>query len=96
VLDDGALSSLAQSDRYVREFSFLAPLKAALATPGGGSCSACRAARLRAARDKALAEVKQHIAGMPKDRMRALKEMLSAEQVRVYTRGPKGVVETTF
>jgi len=93
VLEEGALTALANSDEFVKEFPFLKGLRAVSKNKGGG-CSSCSSPAPQ--RATVFSAAKMTIAHMGQDAKRKLKQMLSAKHVRVvYLQGNKPV-QLTF
>lgn len=92
VIEDGLLTTMANSPQYVSQFPFLAALQGQKKKPGScGSCS--KDAKNRA---NVYNSAKAAIAGMDVENKRKLKQLLNAKEVRVrFTEGRK-VTEKTF
>ena len=89
ILDDQSLRQLAATPAVLAEFPNLRPLTA----PKPRGCSACANRALQ----EELQRVKVGLAVMPDDKKRRLKELASAEQIRLLYRGPTGkTIEHTF
>lgn len=91
VIQDSTILSLAANPRMVELLPFLRSVNRV--TKKG--CGVCGGAKQIA--NSTIAAAKLAIAGLPTDRKAALKQQLSAQQVRITYRKPDGrVVELTF
>jgi hypothetical protein len=91
VVEDGLLTTMANSPQYVSLFPFLAALQGKKKPGGCGSCSKDAQNRVQVYN-----AAKAAIAGMAVENKRKLKELLNAKEVRVrFTEGRK-VTEKTF
>lgn len=93
VLEDGMLTSLASTIRFVTAFPFLAQLQNVAAAPGG--CGPCQQ-KAQARVDK-FAVVKRAIGTASPEIKRKLREMLNAKFVRVSFHDNHGkAIQLTF
>jgi hypothetical protein len=90
-LEDTVLLTLATNPNFVREFPFLASGAAPVAKK---SCKPCNKAAAR--RVQTMQTIKQSIINMGVEKKKRLKEMLSADKVRLRVAQNGKVVEYTF
>lgn len=91
VLEDTVLMTLAMNPNFVKEFPFLANGAKPAAK---GKCAPCNRAAAR--RVQTMHVIKQSIVNMGSEKKLRLKEMLSAEKIRLRLAQNGKVVEYTF
>jgi hypothetical protein len=91
VLEDSVLLTLAGNPNFTQEFPFLANASKPKSKPG---CAPCNRAAVR--RLQSMHIVKQSIVNMGVEKKKRLKEMLSAEKLRLRLAQNGKVVEYTF
>jgi hypothetical protein len=96
LLDDLAIKQMLKNEAIVDAFPFLRGA-AAKASKKASSCKPCAARSKNRANTADYAGIKAAIAGLSADRKRTLKQMLNAEEVRVYyTNIKRQKVKLTF
>jgi hypothetical protein len=91
VLEDSVLLTLAANPNFLREFPFLSSAAKPKAKPGCAPCNRAASRRLQM-----MHVVKQSIVNMGIEKKKRLKEMLSAEKLRLRLAQNGKIVEYTF
>lgn len=93
VIDDGRLSALSASAKFVKEFPFLASIRSPERKKSGCGRCGTRSVNL----SDTFKAIKQAVAGLDTTKKQLLKEMLNAHRVRVLYKDRSGkAVEVTF
>ena len=94
VIEESLLVSMAQNQKFTKEFPFLKGLARYAASKGG--CGGCGANRSNSTKATVYTQAKQTIAGMGDVKKRALKKLLNAAKVRITYKQGARIVQHTF
>ena len=96
VIERGVLTSMANDQKFLREFPFLSKLRGLLKAEAVGSCNTCSSGRANSSRVELLQSVKQTIARMGGARLNVMKKLLNTRRIQItYTQG-KRIMQRTI